>query len=184
MSVFRSVDKWLTARREFLVRGGEDAAVIEAHMSANVNALIPLVRFPMMTPHQLAGLLLSPLLERHKELFFESMKLGMLYHTHVWPYILRQKHRSVLPIFLQVDQLPPNLEPTLFTPRLYTAKCFCETLSVDSLSMMQPYQHRSLIFGCQRTTSTTTKTACDSSCNKYCFRIMSLSICITIAIKT
>jgi len=41
-----------------------------------------LFRFPMMTPAQLADLLLSPLLRRHMEFMMERMAGAMAYHRN------------------------------------------------------------------------------------------------------
>ena len=43
------------------------------------------VRFPMMTPRQLAELLLVPLTSRHKDFFVERMAMGMSFHSGVCP---------------------------------------------------------------------------------------------------
>jgi hypothetical protein len=82
MALFRCVDKWLTARREFITKSGEDEAIVEAHMDANVNALIPHVRFPMMMPSELADLLLNPLAQSHMELIVEKIRVAMAYHKN------------------------------------------------------------------------------------------------------
>jgi hypothetical protein len=39
------------------------------------------VRFPMMSPRQLADLLLSPLTKTYKEFFVERMAIGMAFHS-------------------------------------------------------------------------------------------------------
>ena len=44
MFLFRCVDKWLNARRDFVTKSCDDAVAVEEHMNANVMALIPNVR--------------------------------------------------------------------------------------------------------------------------------------------
>lgn len=44
MFLFRCVDKWLYARRDFVSKSCDDAESVEEHMNANVLALIPEVR--------------------------------------------------------------------------------------------------------------------------------------------
>lgn len=39
------------------------------------------IRFPMMSPRQLAELLLSPLTTKYKEFFVERMAIGMSFHS-------------------------------------------------------------------------------------------------------
>lgn len=42
------------------------------------------VRFPMMTPRQLADLLLVPLTIKYKEFFVTRMAIGMSFHSGVF----------------------------------------------------------------------------------------------------
>ena len=53
-------------------------------MSALVEEVMLHVRFPMMTPRQLAELLLVPLTSRHKDFFVERMAMGMSFHSGGW----------------------------------------------------------------------------------------------------
>ena len=87
----------------------------------------------MMTPAQLADLLLNPLAKSHMELLVENIRVAMAYHKNQLSTVQRSQ-----------------LDSRIFTPRLYTAKQFCETLCVEHLSNLQAYHCRSLIFGCQR----------------------------------
>lgn len=41
------------------------------------------IRFPMMTPRDLADLLMSPLIKEHKEFFVDRMAIGMKYHSGI-----------------------------------------------------------------------------------------------------
>ena len=70
----------------------------------------------MMTPAQLADLLLNPLAQSHMELLVENIRIAMAYHKNQ----LSGEQRS-------------ELDPRLFTPRLYTLDP-CETLFVEHLS--------------------------------------------------
>ena len=55
---------------------------IELHMDHFINNLLPHVRFPMMTPAQLADLLLNPLSQTHTELLVERIRIAMCYHKN------------------------------------------------------------------------------------------------------
>lgn len=44
MLLFRCVDKWLNARRDFVSKSCDDGESVEEDMNANVLALIPNVR--------------------------------------------------------------------------------------------------------------------------------------------
>ncbi len=72
MVVFRCLDTWLRARREMMERSGEDH--VDLHLERHVREFLPLVRFPMMTPAQLASLMLSPLSETHTELLAQKIR--------------------------------------------------------------------------------------------------------------
>jgi hypothetical protein len=54
---------------------------VDAHMEQLVVEVMSHVRFPMMSPRQLADLLLSPLTKTYKEFFVERMAIGMAFHS-------------------------------------------------------------------------------------------------------
>ena len=54
---------------------------IESHMEQLVVEVMSHVRFPMMSPRELAELLLSPLTKKYKEFFVERMAIGMSFHS-------------------------------------------------------------------------------------------------------
>ena len=112
----------------------------------------------MMTPSQLADLLLNPLAKSHMELLVENIRVAMAHHknkvrattTTTCARINASIGRTCV---LQLSAAQRSqLDCRLFTPRLYTAKQFCETLCVDHLSNLRAYHCRSLVFGCQRST--------------------------------
>lgn len=139
MALFKCVDKWLTARREMMERAGEEH--IDVHMNRYVDMLLPHVRFPMMTPAQLANLLLNPLSKTHTGQLVEIIRLAMHYHQN----------------FASTQSIDPEFEglyePRLFTPRLYTAENFCASLSINNFAHLSNYASRSLLFTAQRHTS-------------------------------
>lgn len=91
------------------------------------------IRFPMMTPTQLASLLIQPLVQEFKEFFVERMTIGMSYHAG---------HKD------RVEQVCIHDEAgmSLFTPRLYTSECWSMLLPVENYSFLPPYQLRSHVF--------------------------------------
>lgn len=50
-------------------------------MTALLQDVMSHIRFPMMSPRQLAELLLSPLTTKYKEFFIERMAIGMAFHS-------------------------------------------------------------------------------------------------------
>ncbi|KAJ9577327.1 hypothetical protein L9F63_006071 [Diploptera punctata] len=77
MVLYNCVVKWLNLQKERLLQDSEDT---EAHMEQLVVEVMSHVRFPMMSPRQLAELLLSPLTKKYKEFFVERMAIGMSFH--------------------------------------------------------------------------------------------------------
>jgi hypothetical protein len=122
MSLFACVDKWLLAQKEIMLNSGEDPV----HLDRYVHTLLPHIRFPMMTPAQLADLILNPLAETHMELLVEKIRMAMAYHKN--------------------QKFDYSLDSRLFTPRLYTTEKFCAALTVNHYFNLQSYTVRSLLF--------------------------------------
>ncbi len=136
MTVFSSLEAWLSARRDLMVRSGEEH--VDVHLDGHVRELLPLIRFPMMTPKQLAGLMLSPLSESHTELMVDRIRAAMHYHNN----------------FEGLAAAPPAVEDAAsYTPRLYTCDRYCASLSVDNFQGLQFYQRRGLVFTAQNHTA-------------------------------
>jgi hypothetical protein len=66
---------------------------INAHMEQLVVEVMSHVRFPMMSPRQLADLLLSPLTKTYKEFFVERMAIGMAFHSGMWTCKIKEQKR-------------------------------------------------------------------------------------------
>ncbi|XP_050738861.1 uncharacterized protein LOC127009649 [Eriocheir sinensis] len=105
------------------------------------------VRFPMMTPRQLAELLLVPLTIKYKEFFVTRMAIGMSFHSGQW-----ERVREIIR-----DPEPSNR--LLFTPRLYTAEQWSASLTVDNLPGLPAYHTRTLVFS---TPASASELDCDS----------------------
>lgn len=132
-ALFECVSRWLNANRSNMVTSGEDN--VDLHFDRHVKLLIPHVRFPMMTPSQLANLLLDPLSKSHTEFLVDRIRAGVRYH--------------------QGEEVPPRQatrpeEARLYTPRLYTKEKFCASLSIDHFYELPFYHSRSLLFASQR----------------------------------
>jgi len=76
------VVKWLELQKERLSHDASNTVGdIDAHMEQLVVEVMSHVRFPMMSPRQLADLLLCPLTKTYKEFFVERMAIGMAFHS-------------------------------------------------------------------------------------------------------
>jgi len=135
--VFRSVERWLTARRREMEDRGEDN--IGLHMERLTLACMGHVRFPMMSPSQLADLLLSPLISCHMEAMVARMAAAMAYH--------RDTRTSI------ANLLGYRNGDRLLTPRLYTEDKYCASLSVDYFLQLPVYHRRSLHFSSHESTA-------------------------------
>jgi len=137
VAVFRAVEAWLAARRQEMVDSGEDN--ISLHMERLSLACLEQVRFPMMSPAQLADLLLSPLLSQHMQPMIQRMAAAMAYHRHspdAVPNLLKYKNGD-----------------KLLTPRLYTEDKYCASLCVDYFHQLPVYHCRSLHFSSHESTA-------------------------------
>ncbi|XP_066994013.1 BTB/POZ domain-containing protein 17 isoform X2 [Anabrus simplex] len=129
MALYNCVVKWLEHQHERLASLDKD---FEVQMEQLVIEVMQHVRFPMMSPRQLAELLLSPLTKTYKEFFVERMAIGMSFHSG-------QKER----IEEVLRQPGGRLQ---FTPRLYTADTWSTLLSVENFPQLPPYHTRTLVF--------------------------------------
>jgi len=137
VQVFRSVERWLSARRQEMEDRGEEN--ISIHMERLAISCLEHVRFPMMSPAQLADLLLSPLISRHMGPMVARMRAAMAYH--------RNTDSSI------ADILKYRNGDRLLTPRLYTEDKYCASLSVDYFLQLPVYHCRSLHFSSHESTA-------------------------------
>ncbi|XP_054280143.1 BTB/POZ domain-containing protein 17 isoform X2 [Macrosteles quadrilineatus] len=128
-TVYECVVCWLDAQQRVLETNKDSD--VESKMKALVHQVMSYVRFPMMTPRQLAELLLSPLIKRHKEFFIEKMAIGMSYHND------------------QIDRVREVAQTfdgkLMFTPRLYTNEKWCTSMLLENYPQVQPYHIRTLV---------------------------------------
>lgn len=63
-----------------MIEEGLDAETVESYLESLVYEVMSHIRFPMMSPSQLADLLIHPLTQKYKEFFVERMGIGMAFH--------------------------------------------------------------------------------------------------------
>jgi len=154
--VFRKVEEWLEEQEKRMVLqldGENDADMeeegceegdkkvdaklsekdLEEHMSKLVKATITCVRFPMMSPGQIADLLLSPIINKYMPFFLNRMSSAVAFQRCRPDAI-----QTIVSSFSNGDRL--------ITPRLYTEDNYCESLSVDNFQQLPSYHCRSLVF--------------------------------------
>lgn len=126
------VAKWLGIQERKLqsVHGEIEA---QYHFASLVTEVMSFVRFPMMSPRQLASLLIHSLTSRFKDFFIEQMALAMAFHSN-------QNDVRVLSILQKDDGC------LLFTPRLYTAEKWSASLCIENYPSLPTYGVRTLVF--------------------------------------
>uniref|UniRef100_A0A1B6D5W6 BTB domain-containing protein n=2 Tax=Clastoptera arizonana TaxID=38151 RepID=A0A1B6D5W6_9HEMI len=130
MAVYNCVVHWLNLQKQQMIEDSEPQ--VDACMESLVQDMMSHVRFPMMTPRQLAELLLSPLTKQYKEFFIERMAMGMSFHSG-------QAERVAEICQVESGRL-------LFTPRLYTADKWSSLLTVENFIQLPAYHTRTLVF--------------------------------------
>ncbi|CAH1406656.1 unnamed protein product [Nezara viridula] len=133
ITLYNHVVRWLEAQRILLTSECDTAESVEIYMSALVQDVMSHIRFPMMSPRQLAELLLSPLTTKYKEFFIERMAIGMSFHSD---------QRDRLNEICSQDENGR----LLFTPRLYTSDTYSSTLCIENFSHFPSYNTRTLVF--------------------------------------
>ncbi|XP_029161674.1 BTB/POZ domain-containing protein 17 [Nylanderia fulva] len=132
MTLYKCLEFWLDHQAERL-RAQLSPDELEATLHQLVIAVMSPVRFPMMSPRQLADLLLSPLTKKYKEFFVERMSIGMSFHSG-------QTDR--------VREVSLNEEDgaLLFEPRLYTVDTCSSLLTIENFHGLPSYHTRTLVF--------------------------------------
>lgn len=107
MVLFNCIVRWLDLQKINLQQSGKTKEELCTHMNNLVELIMGYIRFPMMTPRELADLLLSPLIKEHKEFFVNRMAFGMTYHSG-------HEERMLALCANEEDKLQ-------FIPRMYTS---------------------------------------------------------------
>ena len=141
--VFRKVEEWLEEQEKKMMREirseMEDSDKktdskltskdLEEHMWKLVKSTLTCVRFPMMSPGQIADLLLSPIINKYMPEFLKQMSSAVAFQRQRPDAI-----NTILTSFSNGDRL--------ITPRLYTEDNYCDSLSVDNFKQLPSYHCR------------------------------------------
>ncbi|XP_015514802.1 BTB/POZ domain-containing protein 17 isoform X1 [Neodiprion lecontei] len=132
MTLYECLESWLNHQANRL-KTELLPSDLEITVEQIVVAVMSCVRFPMMSPRQLAKLLLSPLTKKYKEFFVERMAIGMSFHSG-------QQER--------VDEVIRTEEDggLLFEPRLYTIDTCSSLLTIENFRSLPSYHTRTLVF--------------------------------------
>lgn len=135
LTLYRCLEYWLDHQANRL-RSQLTHSEFESTLKQLVVAVMTPIRFPMMSPRQLAELLLSPLTKKYKEFFVERMAIGMSFHSG--------HHERIREIINNEDD-----GYLLFEPRLYTVDTCSSLLTIENFRNLPSYHTRTLVFSSQ-----------------------------------
>uniref|UniRef100_A0A2R5L5M6 Putative transport and golgi organization 10 n=2 Tax=Ornithodoros turicata TaxID=34597 RepID=A0A2R5L5M6_9ACAR len=124
LQLFHCIATWLLTQEQKLSQSGDQRDAF----GALVIEVMSHVRFPMLCPRQLAGLLTHPLIARFKDFFMARMAAAMEFHSKTAP----EKFSSCNPEFT--------------TPRIYMAETWSTSLSIENYTKLSTYGVRTLVF--------------------------------------
>ncbi|KAF5286665.1 hypothetical protein FQR65_LT12496 [Abscondita terminalis] len=132
MVLYNCVVRWLDLQRIRLTQLRLCESEIKTQMQSIVDIVMKCIRFPMMSPREIADLLLSPLLKQYGQIMLRHMAFGMLYQNG--------KHEDL-------NNFCCSLEGKLLcTPRLYTCDRFNSTLLIENVPSIPSYNVTTLVF--------------------------------------
>lgn len=122
--LYNCLVRWLELQR---IRLREDhSSESDDDFKVLVEMVMIHIRFPMIAPRELAGLILSPIIREYKEFFIDRMVLAMSYHEGN----------------VQKD----DKNAFLYTPRLYTADNCSAILTIDNFWSLSSYHTSTFVF--------------------------------------
>lgn len=132
MKLFHCTVRWLNLQKIRWQEADLSKSELDFHMKQLVETVMNFIRFPMMSPRELADLLLAPIVRDHKEFFVERMAIGMTYHSGDE----EQMRRLMLS---DEDRLQ-------FIPRHYTSDSYSAGLLVDNIHSLPSYYTCTFVF--------------------------------------
>ena len=143
-----------------------DPESVDQVFESLVKEIMTLIRFPMMSPIELANLLIDPLVSRFKGFLVDQMAAAMVYHNlHAPPSCI--SHQRVSPIPTSTSTLASHnltssnlsidnprkkrkhlnsYDDKSLIPRLYTNEKWSASLITDNYSSVPAYGTRTLMF--------------------------------------
>ncbi|VEN36025.1 unnamed protein product [Callosobruchus maculatus] len=132
MVLYNCVTRWLELQKIKICQMSSSNEEVEENFKNLVEKIMKYIRFPMMTPRELADLLLSPIIRQHKEFFMDRMAIGMKYHSgytnQIQPYYNKEDGRL------------------LFIPRLYTSDSCSAILNIENFHSIPSYHTSTFVF--------------------------------------
>ncbi|XP_058825959.1 BTB/POZ domain-containing protein 17 [Topomyia yanbarensis] len=123
-TLFEYLEKWLLYKKDQLDKEQEmteEEKLFE--LVSTIEAVFVHVRFAMMSPPELAKILLRPIMQYHKDFFVERVAIGMSYHAGEGIQAIRTQENGALQ----------------FTPRLYTTDKWGFSMRVPDFEQIENY---------------------------------------------
>ena len=125
--LFGYVEKWLLNKQEQIEREQDLSDEEKQQFLLNIiESIIVCIRFAMMTPREIAKILLRPIINLHKEFFVERLSIGMSYHSGQIDHVKQI-----------IKQESGQLQ---FTPRLYTTDKWGLNMTIKEFEKIENYQ--------------------------------------------
>lgn len=127
-TLFEYLEKWLLYKKDQLDKEQdmtEEEKMYE--LVSTIEAVFVHVRFAMMSPSELARIIMRPIFEYHKEFFVDRVAIGMSYHSGQDDRIraIRGQENGALQ----------------FTPRLYTTDVWGLSMTIDGFEQIENYSN-------------------------------------------
>lgn len=130
--LYNCIVRWLDLQQIRFRQLNVSESDINEHLESIVEAVMKCIRFPMMSPRELADLLLSPLLKQYSNLLLERMAIGMLF---------QKGRKDEIDAFYETEE-----GKLLCTPRLYTCDSFNTTLLIENVPSLPSYNVSTFVF--------------------------------------
>ncbi|XP_019879774.1 BTB/POZ domain-containing protein 17 isoform X2 [Aethina tumida] len=132
MVLYNCVVRWLELQKIKIQQSEVEPQEAEEQFKNLLEMVMGYIRFPMMTPRELADILISPMIKHHKEFFVDRMTIGMNYHNgHIE----------------QLEKLYSSEEDALMLcPRLYTTDSCSTILTIENYGSVQNYHTSTFVF--------------------------------------
>lgn len=127
--LFEYAENWCNMRKRQMDLEQTTNSITDEQKTQNVNDMMRSIfihiRYPMMTPRELAKLLLKTVIKQDAEFFVERIAVGMAYHAGQDDYIVKVRRTS-----------DGALQ---FTPRMYTSDIYALSMTVPDFENVENY---------------------------------------------
>lgn len=128
--LFTYAENWFSMKKRQMDLEQTTSSITDEQKAQNLRDILRSIfihiRYPMMSPHDLASILLKPLIKQDADFFFERHSIGMTYHAGQVKCV--QKVQQTVDGALQ------------FTPRLYTSDMYSLSMDVPDFENVENYQ--------------------------------------------